>query len=189
MEKKILIVYYSRTGNTAQLADEIRQSLELSAVQSDIERLHEQHPRRQGIAGFLRSGFGARLGRGTELKPLEHDPSQYDLVVVGSPVWAVSVSVPVRTFLEENRDHLKEVAFFLSHGSTGHRRAFRQMAELSGLESVARLRVRERELARGTYRAELRGYVDRLAAVAARPPPIGIRPKASSAGTAAMAAH
>ncbi len=186
MDKKVLIVFYSRTGNTAALADEIRQSLELSAVQSDIARLQERQDRRRGLIGFIRSGFEARLGHSTELKPLEHDPSHYDLVVVGTPVWAGSVSVPVRTFLDENRARLGEVAFFLSHGGSAHRRTFRQMAELSMREPVGRLRVRDRDLARGTHRAKLRAFAEQLAAVVARPPPVGIRPKApATAGTPA----
>ena len=189
MDKKVLIVFYSRTGNTAALADEIRQSLELSGAQSDIARLQERLERRRGLIGFIRSGFEARLGHSTELKPLEHDPSHYDLVVIGTPVWAGSVSVPVRTFLEENRGRLKEVAFFLSHGGTAHRRTFRQMAELCMREPVGRLRVRDRELSRGTHRAELRAFAERLAEVVARPPPAGIRPKARLSGFAPATSH
>ncbi len=180
MEQRILIVLYSRSGNTAQLADEIREKLELSGTQPDIERLGELHDKRRGVVGFLRSGLGARLAHTTELKPLEHDPANYDLVAIGTPVWAGSVSVPVRAFLEEHRGRLKQVAFFLSCGSTGQRRVFRQMAELCLREPVARLGVRERALRRGTYRAELRAFAEQLAAVVARPPPAGVHPEKKS---------
>jgi menaquinone-dependent protoporphyrinogen IX oxidase len=41
----------------------------------------------------------------------ESDLSSYDRVVIGTPVWAWSVSSPVRAYLMANKGHLPELDF------------------------------------------------------------------------------
>jgi hypothetical protein len=65
---------------------------------------------RVGFFGYMRSLVEARQKRPSVIAPAKHDVSSYDLVVVGTPVWAWSVSSPVRAYLMANRDRLPEVA-------------------------------------------------------------------------------
>ena len=50
---KVLVVYYSRTGNTKFVAEAIAQSLE-----ADIEEIKDKK-NRMGVFGFLRCGYEA----------------------------------------------------------------------------------------------------------------------------------
>lgn len=137
MPERILLAYYTRTGTTQQLARWIA-----AAVDADLERIVDRS-KRTGLLGYLRSGWEARTQRIVPIEPPIRDPTQYDLVVIGTPIWAESVASPVRSYLEAHRNELRTVAFFCTCGGRGDRRVFAQMAELCGVKPVATLTVRE----------------------------------------------
>jgi len=95
--------------------------------------------------------------------------SNYDLVIVGTPVWASNVSTPVRTYLSQNRGLLPRVAFFCTMGGRGSERALRKMEEISGARPVARLALRERVGWREGQRA-IQAFVEAAAAAVPEPP-------------------
>ena len=147
---KVLLVFFSRSGTTAEVAHLIADELEC-----DIEELKESRDRSGGW-GYVRSALGAVLGLRSALRPLARDPADYDLVVIGTPVWSGSVSTPVRTYLARQRGRFHRVGFFLTHSSTGRDRVFRQMAELAGAMPVGTLAVsaHDRCWGDGAYMAE-----------------------------------
>jgi hypothetical protein len=51
---------------------------------------------RRGFFGSWRAGYASRRGKIPEIGPPEHKPSDYDLVVVGRPVWGWNACTPVR---------------------------------------------------------------------------------------------
>ena len=68
---------------------------------------------RKGIAGFLSAGTDANLGRLTVLKEIKKNPSLYDLIIIGTPVWSSNISTPVRTYISLYKKDFKNVAFFV----------------------------------------------------------------------------
>lgn len=138
--RKVLVVFFSRTGNTQELAHELA-----IAGGWDCESLRDA-TRRGGILGALRSGYEALLARSAPIAPLEHDLSGYELVVVGTPVWNHAVSSPVRAFFERHRSQLRRVAFFVTCHGNGARAVLAQMARLAGREPVTTLAVRTRDV-------------------------------------------
>jgi flavodoxin len=137
---RVLVVYYSRSGNTRKLAQAVA-----LAGRFDLEELREPRDR-SGLLGYLRSGFEATFERRATIAPIELDPAGYDLVAIGTPVWNAALSSPVRTFLEEQRGSIARAAFFATLGGRGVGRAFRQMAEALGRPPVATLALREHEV-------------------------------------------
>ncbi len=99
-----------------------------------------------------------------DIAPPAHDLAQYDLVVVGTPIWNASVSSPVRAFLSRNRKDLKRVAFFCTMGGRGAERAFREMERASGRRPADVLVLKERDL-RGDLRQPIDRFVRELRAV------------------------
>jgi len=155
---KALVAYYSRTGNTKTLARGIAE-----ALGAEIEEIADRANRR-GILGYLRSGREAWFHRRTELVPSAVDPSAYDLVIIGTPVWNASLSSPVRTFFAEHANALRSVAFFCTMGGSGSGRVFRQMEAACGKRPIATFARTERQLASrdlpdaiGAFVARLRG--------------------------------
>jgi menaquinone-dependent protoporphyrinogen IX oxidase len=53
-----------------------------------------------------------KLGRLTVIGEPEKDSASYDLVVVGTPIWAGAVAPAIRTYLSQNKERLKRVASF-----------------------------------------------------------------------------
>ena len=139
---KVLVVYYTRTGNTKKVAEEIA-----SRLGADIEEIVDAADRK-GLLGYLRSLFDAMVARPVEIRETR-DPFPYDVVVVGTPVWVSSISAPVREYLSQKAGAIRHAAFFLTLGGSGAKSVFRQMEELCGTAPVALLSVREIDLEPG----------------------------------------
>lgn len=155
---KTLVVWYSRTGHTRLLAHRIA-----DAMHAELEEIADRVVRR-GVLGYLRSGKEALMRRRTPILPARHDPGAFDLVVVGGPVWSMSLSSPVRTYLEDHAADLPLVAFFCTMGGVGSRRVFRQMGEACGRRPVATFARTERELTRPDPASAIAGFISQLRA-------------------------
>lgn len=148
---KTLVVYFSRTGHTEQLASEIatREQAELEAIKEPDQRL--------GIGGYLRSAWQALVEACPPILPAQKDPSTYDLVAIGTPVWASRPAAPVRSYLMRHGARIPRVAFFCTEGGSGHQRVFDEMARLCGKPPVATLVVKERAMSPGSAHADQLG--------------------------------
>jgi len=109
---KQLIVYYSRTGKTKQIAQELQK---LSGC--DIEEICELKPRR-GLWGYLRSVVEAKLKIKPMIKQLNNSPLLYDFVVIGTPIWAGQMSSPMRSFLTKYHSEIEASSVFCTHGGS-----------------------------------------------------------------------
>lgn len=153
---RILIVYYSRTGTTRTIAQELRQQLD-----GEMEEIFDTKDR-SGALGYLSAGRDASLRRLTDLHPETSDPSLYDLVVIGTPIWSWNVSTPIRTYLSKYRGRIKKAAFFCTMGGSGSERAFREMAEISGSDPAATLALSTQEVIQRRYQARLDDFAKQI---------------------------
>ncbi len=108
-----LVVYYSRTGHTKKVGDELAK-----ALPGDVEEIVDT-ANRAGPIGWLMSGREGSGKKLAKIQPVKKDPANYDIVVIGTPIWAANMSSPVRTYLTENKAKFKNVAFFCTEGSKG----------------------------------------------------------------------
>jgi menaquinone-dependent protoporphyrinogen IX oxidase len=154
---KILVVYYSWWGTTRKIAKALAETLSC-----DLEEIVEPR-KRAWFLGYARSVIEARQKRPSVIMPAHGDVSSYDLVVVGTPVWAWSVSSPVRAYLMANKDRLPAVAFFCTLGARGSENAFAQMQSVTGKAPRAVLAVTTRAVASGSYREPLMSFVKAIA--------------------------
>ena len=104
----ILVVYYSRTGKTKNVAEDLVKSL-----RCDVEQIIDTK-KRGGPIGFLSAGKDAGQGNLTTIEEPKFDPSKYNLVIIGTPVWNDTVSTPVRTYLFMHKEKIANAAFFLT---------------------------------------------------------------------------
>jgi flavodoxin len=150
--RRILVVYYSRTGNTRALAGEL-----VAALEADVDQLDDSRDR-TGVFGYLRCAREALKRRTVELLPAAYDPSNYDVVVLGTPVWAGNISSPLRSYVAAHERQLRRVAFFCTQGGSGAEKVFRDLAELCGQSPVATLAVNGREIEKRAYAQRLERF-------------------------------
>jgi flavodoxin len=151
---RILVVYYSRSGTTARIGRELAQ-----ALGADIEMIRDTRGR-AGFLGWMRSGYEATMKVRPAIQPVEKEPASYDLVVLGTPVWAGTMSSPMRTYIHQNRDEFKSVAFFCTQGDKTEQRTFDDMADLCGATPVATLSLQHDVVAKGDYQDQLEEFVE-----------------------------
>ncbi len=139
--QKYLVAFHSRTGHTRCVGDFLA-----TALQADREEIRDDGARGQGFLGYMRAGFEGWRRRLAPIGETTHDPANYEMVLVGTPVWSYALSSPVRTYLEEHKHSINKVAFFATQGGEGAEKAFEQMAGILGKAPVATLVINEAEL-------------------------------------------
>ena len=155
-QKKVLVVYYSRTGTTRKVAEAVARKLDC-----DLEELVDTK-KRSGALGLIGAGADAHRKKLTVLGELECDPAAYELVVVGTPVWAGTMTPAIRTYLTEHKEGLPQVAFFLTTGGSGVERTFEDMREVCAKEPVATLALTAKQVRRQQFAQEIEGFVGRI---------------------------
>jgi flavodoxin len=154
---KPLVVYYSWTGHTRLIAEAI--AAELGA---DVEQIREARSRSGWIA-YLRSVWEVLQNKQVPIKVIEKDPSAYDLIVLGTPVWAGRMSSPVRAYVAQERHKFARIALFCTEGGANGGKALAQIAQACGKEPVATLIVTERDIKSGAYRQKVAEFTNTLA--------------------------
>jgi len=149
---RILVVYYSRTGITRKVAQELAKILDC-----DCDEIIDTVDR-AGVKGYMISGRDAMLKNLTKLEPAKKDPSKYDLVVVGTPIWAGKISAPLRTYLAGNKSNLKKLAFFCTQGGSGADKACEEMERAFGKLPVAKLALLTKEVVTGQFNDKISAF-------------------------------
>jgi flavodoxin len=105
---KIGIVYYSRTGNTKQVAKTLEEKLKEKNAEVDlIEIEHVKRP------GFLTAGKAASKQLELPIKNTDFDMQKYDVIVVGTPTWAGRPSPFIINFINKAENIKgKKIAIF-----------------------------------------------------------------------------
>jgi flavodoxin len=134
--KKTLVAYYSKTGNTKKVGEKICRFLK-----TDIEQIIDK-TERSGIKGWLIGGRDAIKKKYTKII-FKKNPSKYELVIIGTPTWAWTLTPAIRTYLKKNKK-IKKVAFFCTNGGAPGK-TFAEMEKLSK-KPIAVLSINEKNI-------------------------------------------
>lgn len=138
--KRILVVYHSRTGYTRRVALDLAERLG-----ADLDVIRIVQPM-HGPVGYAMCAVEALAGLAPALRRQAKDPADYDLVVVGTPVWFWSLASPVRSWLESFSRRGRRFAFFCTMGGSGAGRVFATMKEMTGRAPLATLALSDAEI-------------------------------------------
>lgn len=113
-DKKVLVVYYSKSGNTKQIAQYIQET-----TGGDIFAIEPLTPYPDDYKATTKQAK-EEINQGY-LPPINsiNNLSKYDVVFVGSPCWWSTIAPPVSTFLSNNDLSGKIIVPFSTHGGSG----------------------------------------------------------------------
>jgi menaquinone-dependent protoporphyrinogen IX oxidase len=98
---KVLVVYSSRTGKTSGVSNQLSKAIGAEKYQ----------------IGYIKSGMHSSTKKLTPIGEFKGNLKTFDLVVFASPVWAGTISSPVRTFADRYKKDIKEFAVITTHMS------------------------------------------------------------------------
>ena len=114
---KKLLVFYSLTGKTEIMAKTIAKELK-----ADHCRVEETRKRNRFLA-YITGGYAAIRDKCSEIKPVEFDVHDYDLILLGSPIWASKPVPAINAFINNTDFKNKEVIVFFTMGGTEYKKA------------------------------------------------------------------
>lgn len=110
---KILVVYYSLTGNTKLIAQAIASELRADILEIKTE---EDLIKKKRFFKYFWGGKKVVMRECPKINKINKPSNDYDLIFLGTPVWAFSFTPPIRTFLKENKISGKKIVLFCCHG-------------------------------------------------------------------------
>lgn len=113
-DKKVLVVYFSETGNTQKLAKLISDE-----VGGDFRRIETVKPYPTGQELFDYTKNERDEDARPELKDLEVNMDDYDVVFVGYPIWWYTLPMPIYTFFDKYDFDNKIIVPFNTHEGSG----------------------------------------------------------------------
>jgi flavodoxin len=138
--KRVLVTYYSLSGNTERVAKDLA-----ARLGADLQQVRE-HVDRRGLLGYLKAALDSLHERSAMLGELERSAADYELVLVGTPIWAGKITPAVRTYLKTIRGQARRIAFFTTSGSTDIARVLPAMERLAGAAAAGSAGFTDREL-------------------------------------------
>lgn len=124
--QKVLVAYYSHTGNTRQIAGYIHE-----AVESDLFAIEVVNPYPEDYDEHLAQAR-REVAEGY-LPPLStqiEDMAQYDIVFVGYPIWVNTAASPIASFLSGYDLSGKTVIPFCTSGTSSAEASYQLVRRL-----------------------------------------------------------
>jgi flavodoxin len=154
--QKTLLVYYSLSGNTKKVAEEMAR-----IGGWDVGVIKDASPRK-GTWGYMRSALETAFKMNPAIDYMGHDPGAYDTVVLGSPIWMGRPAAPMHSFAHQYKGKLKNIACFCTMGGTDSKSWQAQLDSVYGLTARQLLALQDKEAASETAREKMKFFVNSI---------------------------
>lgn len=153
---KTLIIYFSRTGTTRKVAENLKTKLN-----ADIEEIKDPTDR-AGVMGYFRCGRESVKKNSAPIENIQSDLKAYDLVIIGTPIWGWNMSSPVRAFVTKYGAQLPNLAVFCTQGGSGSDKAIAEIETLVGKKSLASVAINNKEMNTNQLESKLEEFVKKI---------------------------
>lgn len=137
-KNKILVVFFSYSGHTKELAMKIKKQ-----TGADVLQIRTVKPYPSEYQAVVNQ---AKIEKEKDFRPAinkaDKNPADYDIIFIGTPVWWYTMAPPVKTFIASHKLEGKTIMPFCTHGGGGASASFSDMQKLApkakimpGLES------------------------------------------------------
>ncbi len=123
---RILVAYFSHSGNTREIADQIHNGVggDIFEIQAVKPYPHDYDAVVKQAKQELNSGYKPALK--TKIEKIE----SYDIIFIGYPCWWGTIPAPIVTFLSEYEFSGKTIAPFCTHAGSGLGRSSADISKL-----------------------------------------------------------
>ena len=155
---KSIIIYYSYGGNTKKIAELIHEKKGYDMVEikpvtpytNDYQKLVDEEENKMHQEEVV------------EIEPIHVDLSNYDTIILGTPVWWYTMTPPIRAFLKNNDLSGKVIVPFATNGGWLGR-AFDDIKKYApNSEIVNELSIKFNEDTLAISESELNDWIERL---------------------------
>lgn len=121
--KKILVAYYSYSGNTKEVAEAIHKKVggDIFEIKTEGTYPDEYRPMTVQAKKEIQDGYRPKLTTSVA------DIKQYDIVFLGSPNWWGTITPQVSSFIDTYDLTGKTVVPFITHGGGGVQNTIKDM--------------------------------------------------------------
>ena len=130
---KTAIVYYSMHGNVRYVSEKVAKELGADLIELKPVKAYPD----KGAMQFLWGGSAVTFKKKPDLEPYSFNAGAYDLVIIGTPVWAGSFTPPLRTFFENNDLTGKKIAVIATSGGGDSAKCLQAVKEATKADSLA----------------------------------------------------
>lgn len=130
---KKLVVFYSFEGSTRLLAKAIAEATEADILEL---KLKTESIKSHGFFKYVWGGRQVVFKEKPELEKFNKNPDDYDMIFIGTPLWAGTYAPALRSFLESQKFQDKKIALFCAHESKKGKIFENMKAKLSGNEFI-----------------------------------------------------
>ena len=129
---KKVVIYYSMSGNTEYVAKYISKKIDVDLLRINSKK---EFPK-EGFKKFFWGGKSVVMKETPELEKYKFNADEYDHIIFGTPVWASTFTPPIRTFIKENKDKLKDkkISVYVSCMGGGAEKAIKKLQKYLGVE-------------------------------------------------------
>lgn len=132
---KIAIVFYSKTGNTRRVVQELIETLKHSGFDVNVFEVIPAHDYKPPLHFNPRLIYETLIKKSTSIniKPSAPLVKDYDIFILASPVWFNTITPPIRTFIREYKGQGKTaICITTSQIALNYSRKLRDIAEKEG---------------------------------------------------------
>lgn len=114
-QKTVLILFYSQTGATASVANQIK-----SCMDADVEEIICENPYAGNFEETIeRCKKEREKGEIPAIKPIKSKVQEYDIIFLGYPIWFGTYASPIASLLDKVNLTGKMIVPFCTFGSGG----------------------------------------------------------------------
>lgn len=141
---KKAVVFYSLSGNTQAAAKEIAEGIGADLIELKLVKPFPTEKSKQLALGGMQAMFGMKPA----IQELSKNIKEYDVLILGTPIWAGTIAAPVHSFLNKYQVLDKIVAVFTFSGGGDNKRCIAKLSKrLPRLKGEVALANRDSDLA------------------------------------------
>lgn len=139
MKNKILVVYYSLEGNTKLIAEAISEKLSSDILEVKPKKDIDSQSKMKYLVG----GKQAVTKEKPKLVSYDVNAENYDILFIGTPVWAWTFAPAIRSFLHSTNLKGKKIALFSCNAGANGKTFENMKDKLQGNEFLGQIEFKE----------------------------------------------